>query len=390
MPSLRVFDSIHEIEPARWDGIDTDPFSTHSVLRALESAGLNGVKMRFAVLDDGRRLPALCIPLARVDIDASLLTHGAFHGLIQAMRVVRTSFLNTSIMICGVPLSVGNRPLRIRCGFDRERAHGLAAGLLQELAAQEGSSWCVFKEIPLGDLDNVQRSLGRHWTLAPSEPGWTLPIRWSSYDGYVASLRSAYRYKLRKSTRKLRGHQVDVEISTLEKGFRPEMHSLYEAVVQRARVRLETLTPVFFENLGRQCGQRARIIHFSRKGKTIGWVALLLDGDEAYDLFHGIDYFENAELDLYFNQLAETIRFAIQRSIRRLHLGQSTATAKTRFGAIRRPLWIAIHNRHRALNAMVRHSRRVLFPEEPAISRRVFSGSSQETRRASIRTHTIL
>jgi predicted N-acyltransferase len=373
MPSVRVFESIGQIEPARWDGIDTDPFSTHAVLRTLESAGLTGVKMCFAVLDDGRKTPALCIPYARIDIDAARLTHGVFHRLIQGVRVIRSSFLNTSIMICGIPLSVGNRPLRIRRDFHHGRAYGLAASLLQELAQEDGTSWCVFKEIAPRDLDVAHSVLKKQWTLAPSEPGWALPIRWTSYEDYVGSLRSAYRYKLRKSTRKLLRNRVTVDVSTLEDGFSPGMHSLYEAVVDRADVRLERLTAPFFEMLGRECGESAQMIRFSRDGRTIGWVALLVDGDQAYDMFHGIDYTENPETDLYFNQLAEAVRFAIQRRVSYLHLGQSTATAKTRFGAVRQPLWTAVHHRHSAVNAVLRSGRGILFREESSISRRVFN-----------------
>jgi hypothetical protein len=109
-----------------------------------------------------------------------------------------------------------------------------------------------------------------------------------------------------------------------------------------------------------------------RDGTVVGWVAMLFADGVAYDLFHGIDYACNEELALYFNQLAAVIRLAIERGALRVSLGQSTDTAKARFGAVAVPLWIGLAHRSRAVTAAMRAGRRVLFPAHGAVRRRVF------------------
>lgn len=62
----------------------------------------------------------------------------------------------------------------------------------------------------------------------------------------------------------------------LAEGYDRTLHALYEAVVDRAAVQLERLTPEFFSALGEAYGDAAELIRFSRDGKVIGWIAVLV------------------------------------------------------------------------------------------------------------------
>jgi len=232
----------------------------------------------------------------------------------------------------------------------------------------------VFKELREAERAPAARALaGDGWFLAPSEPGGELPLPWGSYERYVASLRSPYRYKLRLSARRLERAGVVVEVLPLAEAYGPRSHALYEAVVDRAAVRLERLTSGFFTALGRALPDRTRLVVFRQDGVTIGWVAMLFDGPVAYDLFHGIDYSAAPACDLYFNQLAAVVRTAIEGGARVLSLGQSTEVAKARFGARPVPLWVALRHRDAALNAFLRAARPTLFPARSYPGRRVFA-----------------
>jgi predicted N-acyltransferase len=165
---------------------------------------------------------------------------------------------------------------------------------------------------------------------------------------------------------------VSVEVTSLAEAYDHTFHTLYEAVLERASVRFEHLTPLFFQLLGRAFGDSAPLLVFRRRDRVVGWVAMLLWNDTAYDLFHGIDYAENEETALYFNQLAAVVRVAIERRARRLSLGQSTETAKARFGARAVPLWIGLQHRRRAVTSALRAGQGVLFPDHAVPERHVF------------------
>ncbi len=374
MMRVRLVDTIEAVDSASWDSLGGDPLSTHAVLRAVERAALPGVELRYATVEDADGRLAGAAPLARIAIDGERLTHGLFRWFIHAARTVRPGFLRTTLSLCGTPLSVGNPPVRIA-------PHAHAAAVLSALAramvehAKPGEApWLVFKEFGLSDRPAAEAAFGNAhtgWLLAPSEPNAVLPIEWSSYEAYLASLRSDYRYKIRKAARQFARAGCEVSVAPLA-AYDSDLHRLYEAVLDRAAVQLERLTPAFFVELGKALGDRAWLLQFHCAGRVIGWVAMLLDGERAYDLFHGIDYRENVRCALYFNQLAEVIRCAIERGVRQLSLGQSTETSKARFGARPVPLWIALRHRRRAVTRGMRAGRHILFPTRQVPTRRVF------------------
>lgn len=373
MLRITLHHRIADIDADRWDATGTEPFSSHAVLSALEASGMKGVSMSYAVIRDtyGRILG--CAPYARVKIDAGRLTHGIFRRLISLARRVAPSFMHTSLFICGTPLSVGNPPVRIADGADPVIVLKEAAGLLMELAQEEKVPWCALKELPRGQLAAAESLAQGGWLLAASEPNFMIPIRWKCYREYLQSLRSHYRYKIRKSQRKFQEKNIRVEILPLEEGYDASLHGLYEDVVDHAVVVLERLTPSFFQALGRSYGKQACLLRFTRNGSVVGWVVVLSNGDWVYDLFHGIDYRVNSSSDLYFNQLAQTVRFAIDQGAHHLSLGQSTETAKTRFGGQAVPLWIAVRHRLPFVNAFLQRGSSLLFPSPTVPRRKVFS-----------------
>jgi predicted N-acyltransferase len=377
MLKVKLHQSAASIDPARWDSLGSDPLSTHAVLTALEGARLPGVRLWYATVEDRAGRAVAAAPIARIEVDGELLTHGLFRRLIGAVRKCYPNFLRTSLMVCGTPLSAGNPPVRLAHEVDAAPVLAELAGLLDELGAAERAPWLVFKEFSSQGLEAARTALSHadpEWLLLPSEPNSAVQIQWRSYDEYLGSLRSAYRYKIRTAARKLAREGVAVDVVSLGGAYDSTLHALYEAVVDRAAVQLERLTPEFFTALGRAYGDAAPLIRFSRDGTVIGWIAMLFDGEVAIDLFHGIDYAENERTALYFNQLAEVVRLAIGRGARYLSLGQSTEIAKARFGGQPVPLWVGLRHRNAACTWALRRGRRVLFPAKEVPPRRVFHG----------------
>ncbi len=279
MLKATLHESITSVDRAGWDELGTDPFSSHAVLAALEQAALPGIRMWYATIEDenGRTLAAA--PIARIEVDAERLAHGLFRRLIRAVRKLYPAFLRTALTVCGTPLSVGNPPVRIARGLDSAPILQQLARLLQELGKREGAPWLAFKEIASDELEDARRAFagnGSLWFIAPSEPNSALRIEWSSYDEYLGSLRSHYRYRIRSAARTLAREGVSVDVVPLAEGYDRTLHALYEAVVDRAAVQLERLTPEFFSALGEAYGDAAELIRFSRDGKVIGWIAVLV------------------------------------------------------------------------------------------------------------------
>jgi len=376
--TVQLHDGLGDLDFDEWDSLRRDPFSRTAVLEALEAARMPGVRLWYATLRDQRGQLRGAAPFARIKIDAGRLTHGAFQTGIRCMRALRPGFLHTSLVLCGTPLSVGNAPARIDPAADPVQVYRLLAGVLDDLGDAERAPWRAFKELGVADIGAARTALatpGRGWILAPSEPGNNLRTPWQSFDEFLCSLRSHYRYKIRTSARRLAAAGVTVDAVPLGSAYDDDAHRLYEAVVDRASIQLERLTPAFFVALGQAFGGAATLLRFRQGTELIGWVATLLVGHTLYDLFHGIDYARSAGVSLYFNQIAEVLRHGTECGAHRIVLGQSTDTAKARFGAVSVPLWVGIAHRTRAVTGAMRHTQQMLFPAHAEVHRHVFRDS---------------
>jgi hypothetical protein len=375
MLKVTLHDRIGDVDPALWDAAGQDVFSSYAMLQSLEEARLPAVRMWYATVVDSAGSTVAAAPITRICIDAERLTHGMFNSMIRAVRKGYHGFLRTKLIVCGTPLSVGNPPVRSVNGVDPGLVVQELAGLLDELGDAEQAPWRVFKEFGATQLASANQGLGackHRWLLAPSEPNAHIQVNWNSFAAYLACLRSHYRYKIKTAGRKMTRAGVTVQLTPLSGTYDDSLHKLYDAVLTRAAVQFEQLTPQFFRAMGRAFGDAARLLVFRRGERTIGWVALLFDGDIAYDLFHGIDYSVNEETALYFNQITEVIKLSIGCRARVLSLGQSTEFAKARFGAQRVPLWIGLRHRSGMVTAMLQRGQPVLFPHRTVPQRRVF------------------
>jgi hypothetical protein len=374
MLTLRFYGRIADVDPARWDALAPEALSAHAVLAALEGAGMAGVTFRYAVVLDGAGRWLAGAPMATLPVDGARLTHGLFHALIGAVRAAAPSFLRTRIALCGAPLSVGTPPVRMSAAAPPGPVCEALAPALKDYARECRAPWLAFKEFAEPALPWAEGALApRGYLLAPSESGCVLPLAARRYADYLGALRSHYRYVIRRAERGFADAGGTVRTASLASDYGPSHHALYDAVRGRAAVGLEWLTAEFFTGLGRALGDRAALLEFHARGRLIGWVAAVRDGDTLIDLFHGIDYAALPETRLYTNQLAAVVRFAIERGARAVSLGQSTLEAKARFGAEPAPLWVAVRHRSPAVRALLRTGRRALFPEPAAPRHRVFA-----------------
>lgn len=376
MLTSRFHETIRSIDPAAWDALGADPLGTHAVHAALEEAAPIGVRLRWVTLSDrtARMVAGACF--AEIPIDGARLTHGLFRRLIGGARRLVPGLLKTRLLVCGTPLSVGGPAFRIGQGAHSGDVVRELGGLLREHARERGIPWAVFKE-----LDDAGDAAGRaldasRWIVVPSEDGWTLELPETDWNGYLASLRSHYRYRIVRDETAARDAGIECERMPLA-AWEPRWHPLYEEVNDRAEIALEKLNAEFFRVLGRAIGADGTLLHFRRDGRAVGFVVLVRHGGDLFDLFHGIDGACNAEVPLYFAQLAETIRFALATGARRLHLGQSCGQVKSRFGAVPSPRWIALGHESRLVHGALSFARGRLFPPPARPSRRVFRGGSR-------------
>lgn len=175
-------------------------------------------------------------------------------------------------------------------------------------------------------------------------PKCILKVRWNTFDEYMDSLRSNYRYRFRKALKKA----APLKIRYLESGeeFTDEMYRLYENVYNKSRVRVEKLTPEFFR------GDCFKIFVLEEDNIPRGFVQLLANGDELVFEFVGLDYSSQSRYDTYLAMLLEIVRYGTSHGFKSIDFGQTADDAKLKLGSEYVYLYAFLNHKNRLVNAV--------------------------------------
>ncbi len=163
-----------------------------------------------------------------------------------------------------------------------------------------------------------------------------LAVRWTSFEQYLASLRSHYRHRYRKALRASAGLRMRFLDDPAE--FDERLYELYLQVVHRSRLVIETLTIDFFR------GHYFQIFVLEDDDGPQGFVQLLANGEELIFEFVGVNYAANHRYDTYQRLLLEIVRYGIDNGFSTIDFGQTADDSKLKLGCEYRDLWAALHH----------------------------------------------
>ena len=173
-------------------------------------------------------------------------------------------------------------------------------------------------------------------------PKCILDLDFSSFDDYVGSLRSDYRNRTKKVLRKT--ESLDIRFIDNKTEFTDELYALYLNVLNKSRVRIETLSKEYFTQ------KDFRIFVCYQGGEPAGFCQLLPDGDELIFEFVGVDYKYNDEMPVYHRMLLEIIRYGIENGFKTVDFGQTADDTKLKLGSRYVPLYAALHSSNPIVN----------------------------------------
>lgn len=167
-------------------------------------------------------------------------------------------------------------------------------------------------------------------TNLPGRKGETLltcrlNIKWESFNEYLNTMRSHYRYRIKKA----RDKWENVKINILQpRDFNQELYRLYCNVYERSQAKLEKQHLSFFQNMPFP----AKIITATYDHKVLGFVMLIENGEELIFLFTGFDYHLNYRFFTYQNLLLEIVGYAIDNKFKIIDFGQTAEETKLKLG----------------------------------------------------------
>jgi hypothetical protein len=155
-------------------------------------------------------------------------------------------------------------------------------------------------------------------------PVCIIDLKWDTFEEYMDSLRSGYRYRYKKALKK--GAKIEYEILADNNNFTQEMYTLYEQVFNHAEYSLEKLSLEFFKN------DISKIICMKIDGKSEAMIQIIENKDTLIFEFGGFNYKMATQYDLYHNMLLYMMKYAIDNGFKRVHYGQTAYDAKMKLG----------------------------------------------------------
>ncbi|MCI8612295.1 MAG: GNAT family N-acetyltransferase [Clostridia bacterium] len=175
-------------------------------------------------------------------------------------------------------------------------------------------------------------------------PKCELLVRWDTFEDYMSTLRSNYRYRFKKALDK--SHPLSIRYLSDGSEFTHEMYTLYEQVYAKSRIRVEKLSEDFFR------GEFFKIFVFEENGAARGFVQMLENGDELVFEFVGVDYKYNKKYDTYLAMLLEIVRYGINHGFKTIDFGQTADDTKLKLGCKYEYLWAYLTHKNPLLNAL--------------------------------------
>jgi predicted N-acyltransferase len=141
-----------------------------------------------------------------------------------------------------------------------------------------------------------------------------------------------------------------------------ELYRLYLNVYDRARFRLERLTPEFLVRLGSEMPDAVRFFLWRHGGRIVAFSLCTIEGGTLYDEYLGLDYDVAYDLSLYMLTLRDVLQWAIENGFTRYCSTALSYEPKRRLRSALVPLDIYVAHTSPLLNHLCKRLLPLLEP----------------------------
>jgi predicted N-acyltransferase len=381
-----IYDAVEAIPAEEWDtlcGPAAEVFMDRRALAAVERSMAAEGKFHYLIVRDSAGQPMACAAVSLYRIDGAVLASGVLTKFVHGVRRLWNNYLRMKILFCGLPVSAGQKSLLLHPAADAASMAAELDRVLMQLARRHGAWFIVFKECDDSDLARLDRLEDHGYLRGDSLPMNHFEPRFRDLDDFCQALRSHYRYKINKSLRKF--SQAGMRLETITDPQRivdiytDAVHRLYVAVVERAEHKLEILPAEFFREMVRRLPGEMSLSLVLQDERIVAFAWGLMHAGVFQNLFIGVDYTLNTDVDLYFNTMLRSIDFGLRNGATDIFVGQSADDFKSRVGCYHRARYIYLKSPTRPFQWLVRKMKSsVLPPAAPQPVRDLFKPTDAE------------
>ncbi|NNE02819.1 MAG: GNAT family N-acetyltransferase [Flavobacteriaceae bacterium] len=372
MLRLIPYKSIHDIESDLWDSLvpPDEIYQKHDFICLLEGAKENGTDHWYVLIyKEGLLVATACIIQFRIELDC-LMQGNKFW--IKKIRRFFKNFMTMDVLICGLPISLGQRNIVIRDRSDTGDVIELISTYMKKIAKRKRIKHLFFKEFSEDVIGNFKNLSDHGFIRAFSLPYMEMDVHWDSFEEYLKSLKHKYRRKIRKGLAKLnideKNFTFDLEklgahLNSYNKGSAKEFYRGYLAIMARASNKLEVLSYNFFKLLFRRFQHKMDLLEIRNGKEVLASGILIKEGDGLFFMLCGLPEAKNQEFDPYFNLLYAIVNLAIKRRCSKIYLGQTAYWSKQQIGGYPKQRFIYYHSSRKIIHYAVNKFKSSIFPQ---------------------------
>ncbi|NMO15930.1 GNAT family N-acetyltransferase [Pyxidicoccus fallax] len=363
---FRWVSSLQDIGREAWESCfpHDDVMQSFALHQATEAAGLEGVEFHYLVGRSARGVVAI-LPCFRFRTSLTTIAPAGVNKAVAAVRRLFPQFLYIHAFVIGTPIAICKDLLGLHPGLDgTARADVLRASCREVLArARElGLSLVFLKELTSSLMPSVRDALGEEFTFVESPATTYLYLGEPGKSTYRERLRKKYRSLMNNRMARAEAAGLRWELCTDFAPYAKQMHPLYLQVLDRSKIRFETLSVDFFEKLPAHLGDRAFAMLCFKDERLVAFELFLQDGAWMHPIYLGLDYGFRDEGALYFNCIYKIVEVLEARGRPVAQLGQTSYAVKASIGAVVDRLYLAVRHLNPVLNLLVKRFGAALFP----------------------------
>lgn len=339
--SFALFNSSQEVDPREWYSVcdvRTNPFLDLRYIRVIEESTAGECKCWCAVFYDDAKKPFACCCFSQFVVDGALLAPAGVRKVVDAVRTVLPRLLKYRMMVGGLPTTTGHSQgqIAILPGANLEEFAKQFDKAAMQLAKKHRSRLISVKEFSAETADQLAPLMSHGYRRIPSLVTYGMKAEHPSFDEYYQTRSKRTRANMRKVFDKF--ESAGLRCVNLKGGegadklITDDVYKLYEAVYDKAQVKLEKAPIEFFRELARRLPDESKFTFLYQGERVVGFCCAVTSPTCHYMIYCGVDYDLNPVGDVYFNVIYRGFGFGLEQRPEAIKVGAAADEFKKRMG----------------------------------------------------------
>ena len=337
--TCRVFNSVADLDSSAWQHVcsvsGAPVFMDIRFAAAVEASMQPSCRFWYLIVDDDDGQPVGCAGLHAMTIDLTDFADPRLAKIIEWMPGM-SRFRKVKALFCSLPGTPGDRCIALTSIAENAQVLAAVDSIMDKLAAQIEADVIMYKEFAPVDLEWMNPLLGLGYSRIMIPPMHLLPPSFASFAEYCVALRTKYRKKVNRSTRKLKNTGIETKVLSdpdeILKLYTPDVHAMYCEMVAKSDIKLEVFPIEYYQQLAKQLAGQVELVALVKNSRIMAFAWCLYDQSTYHMMYAGLDYSLNREFDLYFNVMYAGFDRAFRKRVKRIHVGQTATVFKSRRG----------------------------------------------------------